>query len=188
MSLFPPPPDSAAGKLEQRAEGLARELETARIHLVLAESCTAGLVAGVLGGVPGISRWLCGSAVVYQEETKQNWLAVPRALISQWGTVAAPVSEILAQNVLDRTPQADMAVAVTGHLGPNAPANLDGLVYIAILFRKGHCQSTECHLPVGTGTTAQKRRFRQRLCTSLVLERIQAACKEILDERASPAS
>lgn len=183
MSYSPPPPESAAGKLDHRAQSLARCLESAGLRLVLAESCTAGLVSGVLGGVPGASRWLCGSAVVYQAETKKSWLAIPGDLIEELGTVAPRISDILAKNVLKSTPQANLAAAVTGHLGPEAPHKMDGVIYIAIRFRDGRCQSAHCQLPAGTGSATQKRRFRQRLCAAFVLDRIQAACDVEFEEQ-----
>ena len=46
--------------------------------LVLAESCTGGLAAAALATIPGISRWFCGSAVTYRDQTKIDWLAVCR--------------------------------------------------------------------------------------------------------------
>jgi nicotinamide mononucleotide (NMN) deamidase PncC len=41
----------------------------------------------------------------------------------------------MARKVLARTPEADIAASVTGHLGPNAPPALDGLVFIGIAIR-----------------------------------------------------
>ena len=115
------------------AEALAR---TGR-QLVLAESCTAGLVAASLGGVPGISRHLCGSAVVYQERTKAAWLDVPELLFDSPGVVSAEVAAAMTAGALRRTPFADIAAAVTGHLGPDAPEALDGVVFLSVEPRGG---------------------------------------------------
>ena len=41
----------------------------------------------------------------------------------------------MALAVLAKTPSADLSAAVTGHLGPNAPADLDGMIYIAVARR-----------------------------------------------------
>ena len=183
MTHRPPPPHSAIGKLDDHAGRAARALEKANLQLVLAESCTAGLVASVLGGIPGISRFLCGSAVVYQAETKTAWLDVPQELIVRLGTVAPEISQLLARNILDRTPQADLAAAVTGHLGPNAPTELDGMVYVAIQFRDSTVKIGDCQLPSGGGEANVVRRDRQRLATAFVLDQITSACARKLKDR-----
>ncbi len=125
-------PESA---LSQAASNLARRLEETRTGIVFAESCTCGLVAATLGEIPGISRWLCGSAVVYQEATKTAWIEVPERVIATFGVVSAETAVAMAAGVLARTPHAELAVSVTGHLGPNAPPELDGVVYAAAAFR-----------------------------------------------------
>jgi nicotinamide mononucleotide (NMN) deamidase PncC len=51
------------------------------------------------------------------------------------GPVSREVAEQMAVRVLAKTPEADLAAAVTGHLGPNAPARLDGLVFAAVAWR-----------------------------------------------------
>lgn len=101
------------------ARELALILERRNLRLVLAESCTAGLAAAQLARVPGISRYLCGSAVVYQEATKTAWLGVPAEYFQPGGpgVVSGETAAAMADGVLERTPPADLAVAITGHLG-----------------------------------------------------------------------
>ncbi len=41
----------------------------------------------------------------------------------------------MAAGVLERTPEADCAVATTGHLGPAAPSGQDGLVCLGFASR-----------------------------------------------------
>jgi nicotinamide mononucleotide (NMN) deamidase PncC len=41
----------------------------------------------------------------------------------------------MAVGVLERTPEADLAASVTGHLGPDAPAALDGVIYVGVARR-----------------------------------------------------
>jgi nicotinamide-nucleotide amidase len=103
-------------------------------RLVLVESCTAGMVAASLGQIPGISKYFCGSWVVYREASKQQWLGIDQALLEdpQRGPVSQQVTELLAKAALDRTPEATIAAAITGHLGPAAPRPLDGKIYSAV--------------------------------------------------------
>jgi PncC family amidohydrolase len=118
------------------ARRVARLLKSSGLKVAFAESCTGGLVSGSLTKIPGISEHHCGGVVVYRNETKAAYLDIPRKLLDDPGPVSRPVAELMARRVLDRTPEADLSAAVTGHLGPNAPATLDGLVFIAIAVRK----------------------------------------------------
>ena len=118
------------------ARRVASLLKSTGLKIVFAESCTGGLVSGSLTKVPGISEHHCGGMVVYRNATKTAYLDVPRKLLNDPGPVSRPVAELLARRVLDCTPEADLSAAVTGHLGPNAPANLDGLIFVAIAVRK----------------------------------------------------
>jgi nicotinamide-nucleotide amidase len=117
------------------ARCVARLLRQTNRKIVFAESCTGGLVSGALTKIPGISNFHCGGVVVYRNETKQAYLDIPARVLNDPGPVSAEVAELMATNVLKMTPEADLAAAVTGHLGPNAPAKMDGLVFIAVARR-----------------------------------------------------
>ena len=104
-------------------------------RIVFAESCTAGLISASLARVPGISERLCGSAVVYRLDTKSQWLGISAQMLTDPGPVSSEVAHAMAQEVLVRTPEADVAAAVTGHLGPNAPARQDGLIFVGLATR-----------------------------------------------------
>lgn len=121
--------------LHAAAVELAAALKTANARIVFAESCTAGLVSATLASVPGISNFLCGSAVTYREDTKVQWIDVSADTIRDIGVVSGEVATQMAVGVLKATPEAEFAVAITGHLGPNAPADLDGIVYVGTAAR-----------------------------------------------------
>ena len=114
---------------------LAREilalLQRLNRKLVCTESCTAGLVAATLGGIPGASNSLCGSAVVYRNQTKVEWLEVSPMVLDDpaQGDVCEETARQMARGALTATTEASVAISVTGHLGPGAPTTLDGLVY-----------------------------------------------------------
>jgi nicotinamide-nucleotide amidase len=126
--------DGAWKKLIETSGAVRGLLEACDQQLVLAESCTAGLISAALAHWPGISNWLCGSAAVYQSRTKNQWLGIDEAILGDpnLGPVSLPVTEKLAQAALVRTPQATISAAVTGHLGPGAPAELDGSAFFAL--------------------------------------------------------
>ena len=110
-------------------------LTTSSRRVVFAESCTAGLVSAMLSTRPGISNQLCGSAVTYRDATKTKWLGVPADVLTRCTAVSDSVAALMAVGVLVNTPEADLAVSVTGHLGPNAPPEQDGLVYVGSAVR-----------------------------------------------------
>ena len=149
--------------LESEAPGLVELLAEKRQTLVMAESCTGGLVAATLATVPGVSAWLAGSMVVYQEETKRRWLGVAEETLTRFGVVSAPVAHQMVVGALKTTPQADIAAAITGHLGPDAPPGFDGLVFIGIGRRDQTPRTWQIELK------AKKRVGRQREAASEVM-------------------
>ncbi len=119
-------------ELNSLATTAVARLERLNLKLVLAESCTGGLVAAALTTVPGVSKFFCGSTVTYRESTKSQWLGVDATMIEKFSAESAEVTLELAAKVLANTSEADIAIAVTGHLGPNAPDEKDGVVFAAV--------------------------------------------------------
>ena len=122
-------------QLDQESRRLVQVLKEFNLRIVFAESCTGGLVSATLTKWPGISAYHCGSAVVYQVETKMKWLGISSQILKKPGPVSRVVAAEMAKRILLMTPKADVAAAVTGHLGPDAPQAQDGLVYVAVAFR-----------------------------------------------------
>lgn len=118
----------------------ASEVKTALANhdekLVLAESCTGGLVATLLTSLPGISEYFCGSTVVYRWDTKMKWLGVQPETLEKYTDVSCETAEEMARGVLNHTPEATLSASITGHLGPNAPQQQDGLICIGVARRK----------------------------------------------------
>ena len=114
--------------------------------LVTSESCTAGLIAATLARVPGMSTVLAGGFVVYQVESKVTWLNVSSAVIEQQGVVSSEVAQLMADGALRNTPHATMVLSITGHLGPDAPDNLDGIAWLGFAQRNHSCCSHKLHL------------------------------------------
>lgn len=101
-------------------------------RIVFAESCTAGRISATLASVPGISEYLCGGFAVYRNDSKHEWLGVSHDLLEDpdIGPVSATASEQLAGSALSRTPEADVALAITGDVGPGAPEKTEGMVFL----------------------------------------------------------
>lgn len=160
-------------RLEIAAEAAARRLAQRAVRVVLAESCTAGLAAAALAAAPGISEYLCGSAVVYRADTKVRWLGVDAAAIARHTAVSEQVTRQMAVGALERTAEAHLAAAITGHLGPDAPAELDGVVIVALAGR-----TAEGIAALGVWRhelEAEDRIGRQQEAAAVLLEHLAAA-------------
>jgi len=99
------------------AERVVRENTAAGRTVVLAESCTGGLVCAALTEIPGSSAVLDRGFVTYSNEGKQETLGVPADIIDTFGAVSVATAWAMAQGALERS-GADVAVAISGIAGP----------------------------------------------------------------------
>jgi nicotinamide-nucleotide amidase len=115
-----------------RAAELITLCRSRQLMLVTAESCTGGLIAGLITSVPGSSDVLECGFVTYSNAAKTRMIGVPASLIVQHGAVSEPVARAMAEGAL-ATSGADIAVAVTGVAGPGGgtAAKPVGLVHCA---------------------------------------------------------
>jgi len=99
------------------AETVLREARAKGLRIATAESCTGGLIVGLLTEIPGSSDVVERGFVTYSNEAKEELLGVPHALIATHGAVSEEVARALAAGALVHS-RADVAVAVTGIAGP----------------------------------------------------------------------
>lgn len=132
---------ASQAKIYTKVLEVIRLLRESRKRIVFAESCTGGAVAANFTVVPGVSEVFCGSMVVYRNDSKTQWLGLDPAMLAdpEIGSVSPQTSQLLAQQVLAHTPEADFALAVTGHFGPDAPAHLNRRIFVALV-RRGDFQ------------------------------------------------
>ncbi len=158
-------------KIDALAQHLVEQLLANNHVLVTAESCTAGLISATLSRVPGVSRCLAGAFVVYQIESKVSWLHIPALFIDRYGVVSAEVAEQMALQSLQLTSHASLSLGITGHLGPHAPADLDGVAFLGIGIRSNPITVHRMILAADESTSAiQVRHQRQQ---SAVLQSFQ---------------
>ena len=100
-----------------RAEALVAAYAAAGLNVATAESCTGGLVAGLLTAIPGSSAVVERGFVTYSNAAKSESLGVPADLIAAHGAVSAPVARAMAEGALAQS-RARVAVAITGIAGP----------------------------------------------------------------------
>ncbi len=99
----------------------------------IAESCTGGLIAAGLTGIPGSSAYFKGGIVSYSNEMKNRALGVNKEILDRYGAVSRETAIAMAVGVRART-NAHLGLAVTGIAGPSGgtAAKPKGLVYIAL--------------------------------------------------------
>jgi nicotinamide-nucleotide amidase len=118
---------SVVGVDEDDLETLLLGLLAARGEtLALAESATAGAISSRLADVPGASRVLVGSLVVYADAAKTRLAGLDAGLVAREGAVSAQVTAALARAARERA-GADWGLAVTGVAGPGAVEGPDGV-------------------------------------------------------------
>ena len=124
--------------LTSRAVALIDRLRARHLMLATAESCTGGLIAGLITSVSGSSDVLDCGFVTYSNVAKTRMTGVPAELITAKGAVSEEVARAMAEGALANS-AADVAVAVTGVAGPGGgtAAKPVGLVHCAVA-RKGH--------------------------------------------------
>ena len=124
------------------AEKLLARLRSKRWIMCTAESCTGGLIAGLLTEIPGSSDVVDRGFVTYSNGAKCDLLGVPATLIGRFGAVSAETAVAMASGAL-RNSTCDLSIAVTGIAGPGggSPDKPVGLVHLAAQ-RRGQSAAT----------------------------------------------
>jgi nicotinamide-nucleotide amidase len=119
-------------ELIDRAAALIALCRARGERIAAAESCTGGLVAGLLTEIPGASAVVERGFVVYSNEAKRELLGVPAATLKAFGAVSRETARAMAQGAIAHS-HADFAIAITGVAGPDGgtPEKPVGLVHFA---------------------------------------------------------
>jgi nicotinamide-nucleotide amidase len=134
--------------LDDDIVGAAKDLlaicKEKNLLIATAESCTAGLIAGTLTEIPGVSSILDRGYVTYSNEAKHEMLGVSRDILKTHGAVSAQTAQAMARGVLGHS-RVHLAVSVTGIAGPDggSPEKPVGLVYFAAASRTGKIVDAE---------------------------------------------
>jgi nicotinamide-nucleotide amidase len=108
--MFPP-------RLTELAAVVLNEAKSKGLRIATAESCTGGLIAGLLTEIPGSSDVVDRGFVTYSNEAKADLLGIPMALIQENGAVSEAVARAMAEGAVQHS-LAQLAVSVTGVAGP----------------------------------------------------------------------
>jgi len=96
---------------------VGRFLQTRQLMLASAESCTGGLVAGLVTAIAGSSAWFDRGFVTYTNAAKMAQLGVHEATLAAHGAVSEETAAEMAAGAL-RAAAAQVAVSTTGIAGP----------------------------------------------------------------------
>jgi len=139
-----------AGGETEAAALFADELRSRKMTVVCAESCTGGLTAKLLTEEPGSSDIFWGSFVTYRDNAKQGILGIAEDVLEKEGAVSEAVVSDMCRGALTHS-SADIALAVTGYAGPDAPTEGPpvGTVWIAAQMRGMEVQAQCFRFPGG---------------------------------------
>ncbi len=123
---------------ESLEEVVGNLLRSHQATVAVAESCTGGLLAQRITGVPGSSSYFWGGVVCYDNAAKSQFVGVPAELIETHGAVSAPVAQALAEGIRQRA-VTTLGVGITGIAGPGGATGEKpvGLVYVALAQPRG---------------------------------------------------
>jgi nicotinamide-nucleotide amidase len=107
----------SAGEISEAAQKIVELYARLGLKIATAESCTGGMVAAALTGIPGSSAVIERGFVTYSNDAKAEMLGVAPALIAEHGAVSEPVARMMAEGALSHS-TADVAVSITGIAGP----------------------------------------------------------------------
>ena len=124
---------------------VAKLLAQKKLHVTTAESCTGGLIAGMLVNVPGISEWFGEGYVTYSNEAKEKLLGVSPKTLEAYGAVSEQTAEEMARGAA-RAAGAEVAISATGIAGPDGGTAEKpvGLVYMGCFCND--CVCVEKHI------------------------------------------
>lgn len=114
-------------------------LRAKNLKLVLAESCTGGLIGHRVTNIPGSSEYYLGSVTAYAYEAKERLLGVKHDTLIAYGAVSRETALEMARGVRqalspDFGIDAIIGLSVTGIAGPGGgtPTKPVGLVWIGL--------------------------------------------------------
>lgn len=120
---------------EELVDVVGKLLLSKNITVSCAESCTGGLFAGALTGIPGISKVFERGIVTYSNRAKKEELGVSSETLDTFGAVSPETAKEMAEGLAAKT-GSDLCISVTGVAGPDGGTEEKpvGLVYIGISY------------------------------------------------------
>jgi len=127
---------------------VGRSLRDSGKTLSIAESCTGGLLGGLVTSVPGSSDYLLLDAVTYANTAKTRVLGVSEEVLRAHGAVSGETAAAMAEGAL-RLGESDIAISVTGIAGPGGGTDVKpvGTVWFGLALRGDRTRTVHRHFP-----------------------------------------
>ncbi|MDP3024357.1 MAG: competence/damage-inducible protein A [candidate division Zixibacteria bacterium] len=116
---------------ESLEEVVGRLLSDKKKTISVAESCTGGLIGAKFTSISGSSNYFMDGVISYSNQSKMEFLKIPREIIEKYGAVSEEVAILMAEGIR-KVSNTDYGVSATGIAGPTGGTEEKpvGLVYI----------------------------------------------------------
>lgn len=126
-------------KIYDTAFELVSKLKENQLKVIVAESCTGGLIAAAITSVPGASKVIEESLIVYSDEIKHKRLGVSNLTLNKFGAVSEETAIEMKGGIAKYSYNYNnitLGIAVTGIAGPDGGTKDKpvGTVHIAVGF------------------------------------------------------
>tara|TARA_B100000035_G_scaffold312642_1_gene324563 strand:- start:6070 stop:6570 length:501 start_codon:yes stop_codon:yes gene_type:complete len=120
-------------EIDLLAQNLGNQCIKNAYNLVIAESCTGGLICSTITSVSGSSQWFDRGFVTYSNQSKCDLLGVTKKTLDNYGAVSQNVANEMVLGALQNS-HANISLSITGIAGPNGGSKDKpvGTVYFAI--------------------------------------------------------
>lgn len=118
---------------EKSKETIGRLMKKLGLTLGIGESCTGGLLSHKITNVSGSSEYFRGGVIAYNNDIKEQVLAVSEETLKKFGAVSGETAIAMARGVRKNL-GCDIGIAITGIAGPTGGSKTKpvGTVFIAV--------------------------------------------------------
>lgn len=150
------------------------------LTLCTAESCTGGMVAQTITGVPGASGMFPGGVCSYSEEIKRRVLGVSEKTLSEYTVYSAQTASEMSAGAM-KLFGTDYAVGITGLAGPDGGTKEKpvGTVYVSV---RNKSREIVRDLKLYEDHENLTRKDIRLLTTLKALEMVMELCNAVKDE------
>ena len=119
--------------MKKLSQKVIRLLKKKRLKVSFAESCTGGLLSSTITSISGSSKVFTIGLVTYSNQSKIDFLKVPKNIIRKHGAVSYETCLAMVKN-LSKISKTNISVSITGIAGPKGGTKKKpvGMVFIGI--------------------------------------------------------
>ena len=131
--------------MKKLSQKVVKILKKKRLKVSFAESCTGGLLSSTITSISGSSKVFTIGLVTYSNQSKIDFLKVPKNIIRKHGAVSYETCLNMVKN-LSKISKTNISVSITGIAGPKGGTKKKpvGMVFIGI--KKGNKTLVKKHL------------------------------------------